>query len=89
MKELLAAWDALPLGTFDGLFNGRRYSVTRTERAGGRQAWLWAEELGGRDFISANLYRLKSGARLKPCEMPSEKVEKFVLTVEPIPATES
>ena len=81
--EVLAAWDALPLGSFDASFQGRRYGVTRTERAGGRQAWLWAEELGGTDRISANLYRLRSGARLKPCEMPAEKVMAFVLGAQP------
>lgn len=84
MKAFLAAWDALPLGHFDGLYKGRRYGVTRTERAGGRQGWLWAEDLGGTDQISGNLYRLKSGTRLKPCEMAEEKVIAFVMEVQPI-----
>lgn len=84
MDAFLAAWDALPLGSFDGVYEAQRYGVTRTERAGGRQAWLWAEALGGSDRISANLYRLKSGAQLKPCEMPEEKVITFVMGVKPI-----
>lgn len=80
----LKAWDALPSGSFEGLFQSRRYGVTKTERSGGRQAWLWAEERGGPDRVSANLYRLNSGAQLKPCEMPADKVIDFVLRVEPL-----
>ena len=78
-EAFLRAWGALPEGNFEAIYNGKRYGVTRTERSGGRQAWLWAEERGGRDRISANLYRLASGARLKPCEMPARKVVDFVL----------
>jgi hypothetical protein len=51
--------------------------------AGGSSAKLVAEELGGRDYISLNLYRLRSGARLKPCEMPREKVVDFVTGLRP------
>ncbi|MEM7728279.1 MAG: hypothetical protein AAF311_03300 [Pseudomonadota bacterium] len=81
MDAFLAAWDRLPRGNFDGLYKGRRYAVTRTERAGGRQGWIWAEELGGRGRISANLYRLASGPQLNPCEMPHETVIDFVTKV--------
>jgi hypothetical protein len=84
VEQFLAAWDTLPIGHFNGVYDGRRYGVTRTVRANGRQGWLWAEELGGTDRISGNLYRLKSGARLKPCEMPPDKVIAFVLGVHPI-----
>ncbi len=38
-----------------------------------------AEELGGGDYVSLNLYRTSSGALLRPCEMPEEKVVRFVL----------
>jgi hypothetical protein len=81
MDEFLKAWDALPEGSFEGVYNSRRYGVTKTEGSKKRQAWLWAEERGGPDRISANLYRLKSGAQLKPCEMPAQKVLNFVLEV--------
>ena len=82
-RDFLERWNALPLGSFEGNYRGRRYGVTRTERAGGRQAWLWAEERGGPDRVSANLYRLASGARLKPCEMSADKVIAFVRGVVP------
>ena len=84
MDSFLKAWDALPSGSFDGLYQSRRYGVTKTERAGGRQGWIWAEERGGPDRISANLYRLQSGPRLKPCEMPEDKVIAFILGVKPL-----
>ena len=46
---------------------------------------LVAEELGGPDYISLNHYALRSGARLKPCEMPEAKVRAFVLNLIPDP----
>ncbi|KMW58186.1 hypothetical protein AIOL_003157 [Candidatus Rhodobacter oscarellae] len=42
-------------------------------------AWkLVAEELGGADYISLNLYLTRERAHLRPCEMPQEKVVQFV-----------
>lgn len=81
-EAFLAAFDALPQGSFTGLFNGRRYVVTRQDFSGGQSQKLVAEELGGTDYISLNLYRLASGARLKPCEMPARKVVDFVLNLQ-------
>ncbi|WP_413717732.1 hypothetical protein [Silicimonas sp. MF1-12-2] len=61
---------------------GRRYRVVKSQMANGRSQKLEAEELGGTDYISFNLYRLASGeALLKPCEMPAEKVVDFVMGV--------
>jgi len=42
-----------------------------------------AEERGGGDYISLNLYRTASGALLRPCEMPEAKVVAFVLALRP------
>ena len=82
--DFLEAFDALPLGTFTGTSEGRRYIVTRQDFSAGRSQKLVAEELGGTDYISLNLYRLKSSARLKPCEMPEDKVVTFVLNLRPL-----
>lgn len=79
MQAFLAAFDALPEGTFTGRARGRRYVVVR--KVAGAVQKLVAEELGGPDYISLNLYRLTSGARLKPCEMPEQKVVDFVLAL--------
>ena len=57
--------------------------VTRQDFSDGNSQKLVAEELGGSDYISLNLYRLTSGTRLKPCEMPEAKVVDFVLNLRP------
>lgn len=75
----LAAFDALPHGTFTAWQGGRRWVATRQAHAGGRAEKLVAEALDGRGYVSMNLYRLASGARVAPCEMPLETVRAFVL----------
>jgi len=78
----LAAFDALPVGGYGGTFGGRRYRVTKSVYSSGRSQKLVAEELGGSDYVSLNLYRLSDGtALLKPCEMTEDKVVDFVLGV--------
>ena len=83
IEEFLEAFDALPLGALQGRYNGKRYLVVRQDFADGAAQKLVARELGGTDYISLNLYRMTSGARLKPCEMPPEKVIAFVLGLHP------
>ena len=80
----LKAYDALPFGGYGGTFEGRRYRITKSRYANARSEKLEAEELGGSDYVSMNLYRFASGqVLLKPCEMPAEKVVDFVLSVVP------
>jgi hypothetical protein len=80
--DFLAAFDALPFGGYGGTYEGRRYRVVKSRFSTARSQKLEAEELGGNDYISLNLYRLATGeALLKPCEMPAEKVRAFVLGV--------
>jgi hypothetical protein len=47
---------------------------------------LWAEELGGRATVSANLYLAGSGERFTPCEMPAAEVLAFLTGWSPAPA---
>jgi len=80
----LAAFDALPVGGYGGTYDGRRYRIMKSRFADARSQKLEAEELGGADYVSLNLYRLASGMTiLKPCEMPEAKVRDFVLKVVP------
>ena len=82
--NFVKAFDRLPNGGYGGSYNGRRYRITKAQMSNGRSQKLEAEELGGNDYISFNLYRLASGERLlKPCEMPEETVVTFVLGVVP------
>lgn len=81
--DFIERFDAFPLGGYGATYRGRRYRMVKTQMANGRSQKLEAEELGGTDYISFNLYRLAGGeALLKPCEMPGQKVVEFVLGVE-------
>jgi len=86
-NELTAFIDQLlelPVGYSKGHYQQRRYSVVITTGAAGKRYKLYAEQLGGDDFISLNLYLPVSGKPLlKPCEMPAEKVIEFVLGYQP------
>lgn len=79
----LRAFEALPLGRFTGHVGARRYIVVKSRQAQGASEKLVAEELGGPDYISFNLYRLASGPRLRPCEMSRDKVMEFVIALRP------
>ena len=85
LTGFLAKYDALPTGYSEGAFNGQRWGVTKTVTDDKRRGNLYAEQLGGSDHVSFNLYRLSGNdIRLKPCEMHEEKVIDFVLGFEPL-----
>ena len=83
MQDFLAAFDALPLGSFRARYADKAWQVSRTDLAGGKAQKLVAHEPGGPGYVSLNLYRLASGARPKPCEMPEAEAVAFVLGVVP------
>ncbi|NBC08712.1 MAG: peptide methionine sulfoxide reductase [Bacteroidetes bacterium] len=72
----------IPQGYSEANYRGKRYSLTRTDRAGGRAISVYAKELGGNDFISFNYYRTKQGGLLRPCEMPKERILTFLEEVQ-------
>lgn len=76
---------ALPIGTFKGSVKDRRYVISKTMFNAGKSMKLVAEELTGQDYISFNFYRLGTGSRLFPCEMPARTVIDFVLCLIPDP----
>lgn len=78
IRELI---DRLPEGYSEGLYQGRRYSITKTHHNGGKSSKVFAEELGGNDFISLNFYQTAKEDLLKPCEMPTSKVLEFLTGV--------
>lgn len=82
MDTFLHALALIPSGYSKGVFVGARYGITVERLGDGRQVKLYAEELGGNNHISFNLYLPRSGkVLLKPCEMPANKVRDFVLGV--------
>ena len=82
----LAILKTLPVGSFCGVSNGKKYIVSRSLFAKGASEKLVARELGGTDYISANVYHLTSGARLYPCEMSAEKVLDFIADLRDVSA---
>jgi hypothetical protein len=77
--DLVALFERLPSGWSEVTYAGRRWGVTRVVRVGGRQQSVYAEELGGTDVVSANLYLAASGPLLKPCEMSADVVLEFLV----------
>ncbi len=85
MQNFIDRLRSLPNGYSTGTFQQRTYGVTSSSSADGRRYKLYAEELGGDDFVSLNVYLPTNGAPLlKPCEMPAEKVIDFVLGYQPL-----
>jgi hypothetical protein len=76
--ELAALVDRVPEGWTAVTYQGRPYGLSRTTRAAGQSISIYAEELGGTDVVSANVYRPESGDVLKPCEMPAAEVLDFL-----------
>lgn len=69
---------ALPIGYSEVVYQSKRYGVIRTDFNEGRSHKIYAEELGGTNFISLNYYVTSSSEKMKPCEMPMEKVIDFL-----------
>ncbi len=78
VEDLDSLLARVPEGWTAVSYEGRRYGLSRTTHTGGRSVSLYAEELGGSDVVSANVFRLTGGAELRPCEMPAAKVLAFL-----------
>ena len=68
-------------GSYDVFYQDKRYLLSKQTQLKGKLIKLYAEELGGNDFISLNYYTDIGDGLLKPCEMPQEKVIDFVLAL--------
>lgn len=84
LEDLLAR---VPEGWTRVRYDGRTYGLTRTTHTEGRSVAVFAEELGGSDVVSANVYRTGDGLLLKPCEMPAATVLAFLVSWRPAPGT--
>ena len=76
--DLSTLLERVPEGWTRVSYNGRTYGLARTTRAGGRSITISAEELGGNDLVSANVYRTVAADHLRACEMPTAKVLEFL-----------
>ncbi|MGJ8590990.1 MAG: peptide methionine sulfoxide reductase [Aquaticitalea sp.] len=68
----------LPIGYSTVKYDNKKYGVTRTDFNNGKSIKIYAEELGGNDFISLNYYITDNKESLKPCEMAENKVIDFL-----------
>ena len=66
-------------GAYDVFAFDKRYLLRKETQLNGKLIKLYAEELGGNNFISLNYYPELQNGLLKPCEMPQEKVIEFIL----------
>lgn len=71
----------LPNGYSEGIYQNKKYGITKTIFNNGKSFKIYAEELGGTDFISLNYYLTSTQELLKPCEMPEQKVIDFLMKV--------
>lgn len=78
---LLSIIKALPEGYSEGQYNEMKYGISKQSFNGGRSFKVFAQELGGTDFISLNYYVTSTKELLKPCEMPEQKVIDFLENV--------
>lgn len=83
MSDLGVLLDRLPDGWSRVVYDGRAYGVTKALAADGKAISVYAEELGGTDVVSANVYRTTGDDLLKPCEMPAAKVLAFLRGLDP------
>ena len=78
---LLSIIQQFPEGYSEGIYQGKKYGISRKTFNHGKSFKLFAEELGGKDFISLNYYVTSEQEFLKPCEMPEKKVIDFLKEV--------
>ena len=77
-ETLTALLERIPEGWTKVRYAGRPYGLLRTERVDGRSVSISAQELGGSDQVSANVYRTRKTDHLRACEMPEAKVLAFL-----------
>ncbi len=75
---ILSKIKELPLGYSEVFYEHAKYGVTKSEFNQGKSYKVYAEELGGNNFISLNYYCTSQHEILKPCEMPKQKVIHFL-----------
>lgn len=75
---LLEKIKQLPIGYSQGIYQSKKYGITRIGFNKGKSIKVYAKALGGTDFISLNYYITSNNELLKPCEMPEKKVIDFL-----------
>ena len=71
----------IPEGYSEGILSNKKYGISKKTFNKGKSFKIYAEELGGNDFVSLNYYVTNKNELLKPCEMPEQKVVDFLTKV--------
>jgi len=77
-QDLDTLLEVIPEGWTRAEVDGRAWGVTRVTRAGGKAISLNAERLGDSEQLGANIWITSDGPVLRPCEVPAEKVLRFL-----------
>ena len=81
MMPLKTYIEKIPEGFTFGLFQDKKYAITKQTFNQGKSFKIYGHELQGTDFVSLNYYITKKKDLLRPCEMPKEKVIDFLTNV--------
>lgn len=68
----------IPEGWSRTEIDGHSWAVNRITRAGGKVISVDAEQLGTAEQFGANVWVTSDGVVLRPCEVPEEKVMRFL-----------
>lgn len=59
-------------------YQDRIYIVNKSTFNDGNSFKLYAEEAGGKDYVSLNVYKTRETVHVKPCEQPISKSLNFL-----------
>lgn len=82
-RELAALIAAIPEGWSRVSIDGATWAVTRTTRASGQVISVDAEMLGTAQRFGANVWITSEETILRPCEVPHERVMRFLRVAAP------
>ena len=77
-QELDMRIRAIPEGWTRVQIAGQGWGIRRTTRAGGKTISFDAERLGNKEHLGANVWITSEGSVLRPCEVPGERVMRFL-----------
>ncbi len=81
MMHLRSYIEKIPEGFTLGLFQDRKYAITKHTFNRGKSFKIYGRDLQGTDFVSLNYYTTRKKDLLRPCEMTKEKVIDFIINV--------
>jgi len=72
----------IPEGYSEGIYNSKKYGITKETFNNGRSFKIYGKELQGNNVVSLNYYITANEELVKPCEMTKQKVIHFLENVQ-------